>query len=168
MSIISKCVTGTLETHDHVKPWLRQGRKPACWFTKRHLKTKWQVKPSTRIIPLLLMPFMSAWSMLSLVTEVIDEFDRMRAAATALTHFSQRYPKIPVLSSSCHNLCLAFDLLHLPLSTHTNTAVTALHNLLPLMEHLFKKDSDTDEDDDESRDTQSKDEHPKKRKLVPS
>lgn len=114
---------------------------------------------------------MSAQSILSLhVTAVIDVFDRMRAAATVLTHFSQRYPKIPVLSASCHNLCLAFDLMLLPLSITTTTAVTALHNLLPLMEHLFKKDSDDDADEEEedALDTPSKDEHPKKRKILPA
>lgn len=70
----------------------------------------------------------------------------MNAFVTMLTHFSQRYPKIPLLSADNSGgkggMCLAFDLMEI------NTSQFPLvHHLLPALPCLWK-------DDDESEDTE--------------
>ena len=39
----------------------------------------------------------------------------MNARFTLLNHFSQRYPKLPVLSSEQSNVCFSFDLMSIPI-----------------------------------------------------
>lgn len=39
----------------------------------------------------------------------------MNARFTLLNHFSQRYPKVPVLSEEQSNVCFSFDLMTVPI-----------------------------------------------------
>lgn len=40
---------------------------------------------------------------------------RMNARFTLLNHFSQRYPKLPVLSEEQSNVCFSFDMMSIPI-----------------------------------------------------
>ncbi|KAI8971600.1 beta-lactamase-like protein [Mycotypha africana] len=48
------------------------------------------------------------------LSEAIEVGERMNARFTLLNHFSQRYPKLPVLSKDL-NVCFSFDLMSLPI-----------------------------------------------------
>lgn len=39
----------------------------------------------------------------------------MNARFTLLNHFSQRYPKLPVLSQEQSNVCFSFDMMSIPI-----------------------------------------------------
>lgn len=45
----------------------------------------------------------------STVSEAIDVGQKMKARFVILTHFSQRYAKIPLLSKNCENVAIGFD-----------------------------------------------------------
>jgi ribonuclease Z len=69
----------------------------------------------------------------------------MNAQVTLLTHFSQRYPKIPLLSSTASNgICYAFDLMRVSFSD-----LSFVHHLMELLPLLFKDDEEEEEDNDE-------------------
>ena len=42
-------------------------------------------------------------------------FCRMNARYTLLNHFSQRYPKLPILLEEQSNVCFSFDMMSLPI-----------------------------------------------------
>ncbi|KAG2206524.1 hypothetical protein INT47_008541 [Mucor saturninus] len=48
--------------------------------------------------------------------EAIQVGKRMNARFTLLNHFSQRYPKLPVLSEEQSNVCFSFDMMSIPIS----------------------------------------------------
>ena len=53
----------------------------------------------------------------SMTGEAIEVGQRARAYRTILTHFSQRYPKIPAIGASfTASTCIAFDLLSVNLA----------------------------------------------------
>ncbi len=59
----------------------------------------------------------------------------MNAERIILTHFSQRYPKIPVIDSDYEDrICIAFDMMVITLSD-----LKALPSLLPSLQLLFKE-----------------------------
>jgi ribonuclease Z len=60
------------------------------------------------------------------------------AYRTLLTHFSQRYPKIPVVAPSFQDsTCIAFDLMSVNLAD-----VPRLPSYIPVLQHLFKDVAD--------------------------
>ncbi|KAI4331432.1 hypothetical protein MLD38_029622 [Melastoma candidum] len=77
-----------------------------------------------------------------------EEAIQMGAAAGAyriiLTHFSQRYPKIPVFDEShMHKTCIAFDLMSVNLAD-----LHLLPKVLPYLKLLFRNDMTMDESED--------------------
>jgi ribonuclease Z len=70
---------------------------------------------------------------------------RMGAEFVAMFHFSQRYPKIPVVeSSAAEHMGIAFDLMSTPLHL-----LPVLPHLLPPLRALFTDEAD-DADDEEA------------------
>ncbi|XP_072965957.1 tRNAse Z TRZ4, mitochondrial-like [Typha angustifolia] len=64
-----------------------------------------------------------------------------------LTHFSQRYPKIPVFDETdMHKTCIAFDLMSVNLAD-----LPVLPNVLPYLKVLFRNEMMADESDDALR-----------------
>eukprot|EP00624_Nannochloropsis_granulata_P002597 evm.model.NODE_23078_length_13312_cov_30.534330.2 len=69
----------------------------------------------------------------STVDEALDIARRMEAKTVILTHFSQRYPKFPVLPSGSElRVCVAFDLMKLHFRDVSRAAA-----LLPMLQKLF-------------------------------
>ncbi len=69
----------------------------------------------------------------------------MGAEFVAMFHFSQRYPKIPVVeSSAAEHMGIAFDLMSTPLHL-----LPVLPHLLPPLRALFTDEAD-DADDEEA------------------
>ena len=69
----------------------------------------------------------------STVDEALDIARRMEAKTVILTHFSQRYPKFPVLPSGSElRVCVAFDLMTLRFRDVDRAAA-----LLPMLQKLF-------------------------------
>jgi ribonuclease Z len=69
----------------------------------------------------------------STTSEAIDVARRMNAAYTLLTHFSQRYPKVPIVDDSIYkNTGIAFDLMHVDLAE-----IHVVPHLLPALRALF-------------------------------
>jgi len=69
----------------------------------------------------------------STVDEALDIARRMEAKTVILTHFSQRYPKFPVLPSGSElRVCVAFDLMTLRFRDVGRAAA-----LLPMLQKLF-------------------------------
>ncbi|EOA32301.1 hypothetical protein CARUB_v10015563mg [Capsella rubella] len=68
---------------------------------------------------------------------------------TVLTHFSQRYPKIPVIDEShMHNTCIAFDMMSINMAD-----LHVLPKILPYFKTLFRNqvvEEEDEETDDES------------------
>lgn len=61
-----------------------------------------------------------------------------------LTHFSQRYPKIPVFDESyMHKTCIAFDMMSINFAD-----LHVLPRVLPYLKLLFKNEMIVDESDD--------------------
>ncbi|KAH7657828.1 Ribonuclease Z protein [Dioscorea alata] len=70
----------------------------------------------------------------STTTEAIRVGTVAGAYRIILTHFSQRYPKIPVLDEACtHNTCIAFDLMSINLAD-----LPMLPKVLPYLKGLFR------------------------------
>lgn len=57
----------------------------------------------------------------------------MGARFIMLTHFSQRYPKIPVFDDSNKNVAIAFDLMQI--SPHD---ITHFHRIVPALRALYE------------------------------
>lgn len=68
----------------------------------------------------------------------------------AMFHFSQRYPKIPVVASGAgeERMGIAFDLMSAPLSL-----LPVLPRLLPPLRALFKEEEADEDDEAEAEDT---------------
>lgn len=61
-----------------------------------------------------------------------------------LTHFSQRYPKIPVFDEThMHKTCIAFDLMSINIAD-----LPVLPKVLPYLKLLFKNEMIVDESDE--------------------
>jgi hypothetical protein len=69
----------------------------------------------------------------------------MGAEYVAMFHFSQRYPKIPVVESAGAeaHMGIAFDLMSTPLHL-----LPVLPHLLPPLRALFKEEADDDDADE--------------------
>ena len=61
-----------------------------------------------------------------------------------LTHFSQRYPKIPVFEDAhMHNTCVGFDMMSINMAD-----LPVLPKVLPYLKLLFRNEMGVDESDD--------------------
>ena len=77
----------------------------------------------------------------SMTSEAVGVGAEAGAFRTLLTHFSQRYPKIPVIAPSFQeSTCIAFDLMSVNLAD-----VSRLPALIPPLERLFKDGEDPQE-----------------------
>lgn len=84
----------------------------------------------------------------SLTKEAIETGVSAGVYRTILTHFSQRYPKIPVFDESyTSRTCIAFDMMSVNLAD-----LPLLPSLLPALKLLFKDDMTRVEDEKESAD----------------
>ncbi|CAE5959997.1 unnamed protein product [Arabidopsis arenosa] len=80
----------------------------------------------------------------STTKEAIDVGSSANAYRIVLTHFSQRYPKIPVIDEShMHNTCIAFDLMSINMAD-----LQVLPKVLPYFKTLFRDEMVEDEDAD--------------------
>ncbi|KAK6125013.1 hypothetical protein DH2020_041287 [Rehmannia glutinosa] len=80
----------------------------------------------------------------STTKEAVEVGDSAGAYRIILTHFSQRYPKIPVFDEShTHNTCIAFDLMSVNLAD-----VHVLPKVLPHLKLLFRDEMIVDESED--------------------
>ncbi|GER52685.1 tRNAse Z3 [Striga asiatica] len=80
----------------------------------------------------------------STTKEAVEVGDSAGAYRIILTHFSQRYPKIPVFDQShAHNTCIAFDLMSVNLAD-----VHVLPRVVPHLKLLFKDEMIVDESED--------------------
>ncbi|KAM7475988.1 hypothetical protein LguiB_023231 [Lonicera macranthoides] len=80
----------------------------------------------------------------STTTEAIEAGEAAGAYRVILTHFSQRYPKIPVFDEThMYNTCIAFDLMSVNLAD-----LHVLPKVLPYLKLLFKNEMIVDEPDD--------------------
>ncbi|XP_057773077.1 tRNAse Z TRZ4, mitochondrial-like [Salvia miltiorrhiza] len=83
----------------------------------------------------------------STTMEAVGVGDSAGAYRIILTHFSQRYPKIPVFNDETHmhKTCIAFDMMSVNLAD-----VHALPRVLPYLKLLFKDEMIVDESEDVS------------------
>lgn len=80
----------------------------------------------------------------STTSEAIDIGNSVGAYRIILTHFSQRYPKIPVLDEKhMHKTCIAFDLMSVNVAD-----LSVLPKVLPYLTLLFRDEMMVDESDD--------------------
>lgn len=80
----------------------------------------------------------------STTKEAIDVGSSAGVYRIVLTHFSQRYPKIPVVDEThMHKTCIAFDLMSINLAD-----LPILPKVLPYFKLLFKDEMPVDESDD--------------------
>lgn len=80
----------------------------------------------------------------STTTEAIDIGNSAGAYRIILTHFSQRYPKIPVVEERhMHKTCIAFDLMSVNVAD-----LLVLPKVLPYLKLLFRNEMIADESDD--------------------
>lgn len=80
----------------------------------------------------------------STTEEAIEVGNSAGAYRIILTHFSQRYPKIPVFDESyMHKTCIAFDMMSVNFSD-----LHVLPRVLPYLKLLFKNEMIIDESDD--------------------
>lgn len=76
--------------------------------------------------------------------EAIEVGDSAGVYRIILTHFSQRYPKIPVLDDThMHKACIAFDMMSVNLAD-----LPVLPRVLPYLKLLFRDEMIVDESDD--------------------
>ncbi|KAI7908336.1 beta-lactamase-like protein [Cokeromyces recurvatus] len=64
----------------------------------------------------------------STTSEAVDIGEKMNARFTLLNHFSQRYPKLPILSEQHSNVCFSFDMMsilmkHMPILPKYTSAI---------------------------------------------
>lgn len=82
----------------------------------------------------------------STTSEAIEAGNSAGAYRIILTHFSQRYPKIPVVDENhMHKTCIAFDMMSVNLAD-----LPVLPKILPYLKLLFKNEMVVDELDDDS------------------
>ncbi|KAK6912030.1 tRNase Z endonuclease [Dillenia turbinata] len=80
----------------------------------------------------------------STTKEAIEVGDSAGAYQIILTHFSQRYPKIPVFDEThMHNTCIAFDMMSVNIAD-----LPVLPKVLPYLKLLFRTEMIVDESDD--------------------
>ncbi|KZV28780.1 zinc phosphodiesterase ELAC protein 2 [Dorcoceras hygrometricum] len=80
----------------------------------------------------------------STTKEAVEVGDSAGAYRIILTHFSQRYPKIPVFNEDhMHKTCIAFDLMSVNLAD-----LHVLPRVLPFLKLLFRDEIIVDESDD--------------------
>ncbi|KAH9624165.1 hypothetical protein KSS87_004304 [Heliosperma pusillum] len=80
----------------------------------------------------------------STTKEAIEVGEAAGVYRIILTHFSQRYPKIPVFGDShMHNTCIAFDMMSINLAD-----LPVLPRVLPHLKLLFRNEMGADEVDD--------------------
>ena len=80
----------------------------------------------------------------STTTEAIDVGKRMKAYRTVLTHFSQRYPKIPVLPEEQEDhVGIAFDFMRIPFP-----ALNWIPTMLPALQAVFRGDQEAEASND--------------------
>ncbi|KGN45397.1 tRNase Z TRZ3, mitochondrial [Cucumis sativus] len=80
----------------------------------------------------------------STTSEAIDIGNSAGAYRIILTHFSQRYPKIPVVDEKhMHKTCIAFDLMSVNVAD-----LSVLPKVLPYLTLLFRDEMMVDESDD--------------------
>lgn len=80
----------------------------------------------------------------STTTEAIEAGEAAGAYRVILTHFSQRYPKIPVFDEThMYNTCIAFDLMSVNLAD-----LHVLPKVLPYLKLLFRNEMIVDEPDE--------------------
>lgn len=65
----------------------------------------------------------------------------MNARFTLLNHFSQRYPKLPVLSQEQSNVCFSFDLMSIPIKQ-----IPLLPKFTTAIQLAFKEEEDEGEE----------------------
>ena len=81
------------------------------------------------------------------VSEALEVSDKMNPNFTILTHFSQRYPKIPsfLMADQLHSrVAIAFDCMSVSLKQ-----LNQLHKFLPAMRDIFAEVVDTENEDSE-------------------
>lgn len=77
----------------------------------------------------------------STTKEAIEVGDSAGAYRIILTHFSQRYPKIPVFDEThMHKTCIAFDMMSVNVAD-----LPVLPKVLPYLKLLFKNEMIVDE-----------------------
>ncbi|KAK7402288.1 hypothetical protein VNO78_14435 [Psophocarpus tetragonolobus] len=80
----------------------------------------------------------------STTNEAIEMGESANAYRTILTHFSQRYPKIPVFDEThMHKTCIAFDMMSINVAD-----LSVLPKVLPYLKLLFRDEMMVDESDD--------------------
>ncbi|XP_022953731.1 tRNase Z TRZ3, mitochondrial [Cucurbita moschata] len=80
----------------------------------------------------------------STTSEAVDIGNSAGAYRIVLTHFSQRYPKIPVIEERhMHKTCIAFDLMSVNVAD-----LLVLPKVLPYLKLLFRNEMMVDESDD--------------------
>lgn len=80
----------------------------------------------------------------STTNEAIEVGNSAGAYRIILTHFSQRYPKIPVFDDAhMHKTCIAFDLMSVNMAD-----LPVLPKVLPYLKLLFRNEMTVDELDD--------------------
>lgn len=80
----------------------------------------------------------------STTKEAIEVGTSAGAYRIILTHFSQRYPKIPVFDEThMHNTCIAFDMMSVNIAD-----LRVLPRILPHVKMLFRDEMVVDESDD--------------------
>ncbi|CAL0324114.1 unnamed protein product [Lupinus luteus] len=80
----------------------------------------------------------------STTNEAIEMGDSANAYRIILTHFSQRYPKIPVFDEShMHKTCVAFDMMSINIAD-----LPILPKVLPYLKLLFRNEMIVNESDD--------------------
>ncbi|KAL0319282.1 UNVERIFIED_CONTAM: tRNAse Z TRZ4, mitochondrial [Sesamum angustifolium] len=85
----------------------------------------------------------------STTKEAVEVGDSAGAYRIILTHFSQRYPKIPVFDEThMHKTCIAFDMMSVNLAD-----VHVLPKVLPYLKLLFRDEMVVDESEDVNLDT---------------
>ncbi len=75
----------------------------------------------------------------STVSEALEVSKKMGAKSTVLTHFSQRYPKIPIIDTGTNPYMVAFDLMTMNISD-----MKWLPKTLPALQCLFPSEPDQD------------------------
>lgn len=78
----------------------------------------------------------------STVSEAISIAQQMGAKSVILTHFSQRYPKIPVLNNLEFPVAIAFDLMTVKLSL-----VSKLYSHWRHLQEIFSNPEEEDEEE---------------------
>ena len=80
----------------------------------------------------------------STTKEAIEVGNSAGAYRIILTHFSQRYPKIPVFDETqMHKTCIAFDMMSINIAD-----LPVLPKVLPYLKLLFRNEMTVDEPDD--------------------